>query len=142
MSSFYLACTGVFISSIKMLCFSDGFLQLLQIFSDCGVACCMSSMERHPGKSASGAVRWVPKPQPSIFPQELTSEQLRFQEEGESDLYPACLYQIQALPHPAWGASLPRSEDGVVWNCKRTLHQMAVCASSVGRYIQTRSQCS
>lgn len=41
-----------------MLCFSDGFLQLLQIFSDCGVACCMSSMERHPGKSASGAVRF------------------------------------------------------------------------------------
>ena len=30
MSSFYLACTGVFISSInKMLCFSDGFLQVL-----------------------------------------------------------------------------------------------------------------
>lgn len=51
MSSFYLACTGVFISSIKMLCFSDGFLQLLLIFNNCHVACCMSSMERHPGKS-------------------------------------------------------------------------------------------
>lgn len=29
MSSFYPACTGVFISSIKLLCFSDGFSQLL-----------------------------------------------------------------------------------------------------------------
>lgn len=30
---------------------------------------------------------------------------------------PACLFQLQALARPAWGASLPRSGDSV-WNCK------------------------
>lgn len=51
MSSFYLACTGVFISSIKMLCFSDGFLQLLWIFSHRGVACCSVITGKAPCKT-------------------------------------------------------------------------------------------
>lgn len=72
MSSFYLACTGVFISSIKMLCFSDGFWQWSLICNNCNVAGCMSSMEKHLGKLASVAVRWVPHPHPFLlFPQEL-----------------------------------------------------------------------
>lgn len=140
MSSFYLACTGVFISSIKMLCFSDGFLQLLRIFSDCGVACCMSSLERHPGKSASGAVRWVPILNP-LFPQELTSEQPRFQEEGESDWYPACLRQSRALLRPAGGTSLPRAEVCVVRDCKRPLSDGSVCPFC-GQVCSDKSQCS
>lgn len=96
MSSFYLACTGVFISSIKMLCFSDGFLHLLWIFNNCDAACRVSPLERYPGKSASVAVRWVPSPLSTFSSRASSLSSLEFRKRAS----PICvLSQRKALPH-------------------------------------------